>query len=662
MITASTAITNMISAPVRSLIAEVELYKGSTLVKTFKHDDKLVKVTVERAVEENKFFGVGICQHAIVNILDREREIDFITTEYSMKIKMGIEGELIYPFPTFYITQTRRDENTNALSIYGYDLIKKASTEKIGSHVSITASQTVRGFADSCAAGLNSSIVVQGVKTGETCFHTRLSTGVNFEGSEALREGLNDIAEVTQTIYFVNSEDKIVFKRLQKDTAEDLLIDKSKYFTLETKANKRLGKIHHTTVLGDNVYATAAVTGTTQFVRDNGIWTNVTNLGTLLQNAINAYGGISIGQFDCYWRGNFLLEIGDRIGLVTKDNDTIYSYLLDDVIEYDGTYSQRTKWAYNDDTNEEEGGNPATLGEIISQTYAKVDKAAGQIELVAKKTDELEDKVSSIVLDADGINSTVQRIEKNIDDIEGEMNTFESQIEQTADALNLKVSKNEIISAINLSPESIDISSDKINLTGYVTFNDLKNKGSTVINGSNITTGTISADRINMTGAIGWSDLDSFVQGEIEAGGSSGAVPSYIKSTYIDSVEIRSPAIKGNEIKVYNTFQTVNNSGLTTGYMGAARGMDAAGNTTYGVAMSNEWSSDSYNVGEQYVIVTNAGVRMQSGDNDIVVTPDSINLTAHSGSIHLSTPGGGKVYYNGIEVGGVSGSVVPVWG
>lgn len=60
-----------------------------------------------------------------------------------------------------------------------------------------------------------------------------------------------------------------------------------------------------------------------------------------------------------------------------------------------------------------------------------------------------------------------------------------------------KVDKGEVISSINLSTESATIQANKVNLNGYVTVTDLSTSGSTTINGSNITTGTISADRVS---------------------------------------------------------------------------------------------------------------------------------------------------------------------
>lgn len=63
----------------------------------------------------------------------------------------------------------------------------------------------------------------------------------------------------------------------------------------------------------------------------------------------------------------------------------------------------------------------------------------------------------------------------------------------------LKVNSNEVVSAINLSPEKIKISSAKLDVDAIATFTNSKLAvaGSTVINGANITTGSINCDRLN---------------------------------------------------------------------------------------------------------------------------------------------------------------------
>ena len=56
-----------------------------------------------------------------------------------------------------------------------------------------------------------------------------------------------------------------------------------------------------------------------------------------------------------------------------------------------------------------------------------------------------------------------------------------------------KVGNNEVISKINQSSEQVSINANKVNLTGYVTFNNLSTSGQTNINGDNLTTGVIKS-------------------------------------------------------------------------------------------------------------------------------------------------------------------------
>ena len=115
MLSASTNIVNMIDSPVRKITARVEVYNASALVDTFTYSDKLISVSIERVCEEGKFFGFGICQKLNVKILDSNREVDYLTTQHSIKIAFGTGSEYVYTTPTFYITQSRRDETRMSL-------------------------------------------------------------------------------------------------------------------------------------------------------------------------------------------------------------------------------------------------------------------------------------------------------------------------------------------------------------------------------------------------------------------------------------------------------------------------------------------------------------------------------------------------------------------
>ena len=95
-----------------------------------------------------------------------------------------------------------------------------------------------------------------------------------------------------------------------------------------------------------------------------------------------------------------------------------------------------------------------------------------------------------------------------------------------------------------------------------------------------------------------------------------------ISYTNIGKAEIESPLIKGEEMQVHGSFQCldeVDGEEVVTGYMGAAHGEDSDGNPTFGVALARNYSSAS-GLGTNYVIVTDGGVRMQCGSNNITVT------------------------------------------
>lgn len=386
------------------LIEEKKVFASTDLLKSF---------TLDRLTEEGKFFGVGICQHLIVKLIDTERSIE-VTTDNQLGINYNIDGQVVKYHPNrFYITQSRRNEATNELTIYAYDLIFDASKHTFA-ELGLIAPYTIRDVAIACANYLGATgLLIERVGENETCFDTSYDRGANFGGEENLREVLNDIAEATQTIYFINHENYLVFKRLDQNAEPDLTITKEDYIKLDTKDGRRLSAVCHATELGDNVSASIDATGTTQYVRENAFWNMREDIATIVENALAAVGGLSIRQFNCSWRGNPLLEIGDKVALVTKDNDTVITYLLDDTIEYTGAYKQQSQWEYTD-TGEDES-NPSSLGEVLNITYAKVNKIDREIDLVASKTELNSSSIAKINLTTNDIQATVEEVKKGTD-------------------------------------------------------------------------------------------------------------------------------------------------------------------------------------------------------------------------------------------------------
>ena len=161
--------------------------------------------------------------------------------------------------------------------------------------------------------------------------------------------------------------------------------------------------------------------GTIQYIRDNPLWEMRDDIAALVENALSAVGGFTINQFECEWRGNYLLEIGDKIALITKDNETVYSYLLNDNIEYNGAYKQKSRWEYTNEESET-ADNPTTLGEALKQTYAKVDKINKNISIVASDVSSNKKDIASIFANTESITAIVSSLEQATNTALGSVN------------------------------------------------------------------------------------------------------------------------------------------------------------------------------------------------------------------------------------------------
>lgn len=426
-----------VNSPVRRMYVKVELFNGSTLTHTFTKTDRLINFSVERIGEDSKFFGFGICQRLNIHLIDMDRELD-ITTANSMKVYFGTgDGNYVCPYPTFYVSRVNRDENTNELSVTAYDRLYDAATPTVKEIVMTadgTETFTLRQYANAAAALLDSPVYTIG---DDTAFDVSYSTA-NYNGDEPLREALDDIAEVTQTIYYMDCRDRLMFRVLDRDGAVDTTITKDNYFTLDSGDNRRLTAICHATELGDNIEASLNITGTTQYVRNNAFWEMDKHTGENLDRAMDLVGGMTINQFECSWRGNYLLEIGDKLALVTKDNEIVVSYLLDDVITYDGSLKETTRWKYSKSENET-ATNPTTIGDALNTTFARVDKVKQEVELHAERSNTLESDVAYLKLTTESITAGVENAQEAVDELTGEITKLNNKVNATMSAEDVKI-------------------------------------------------------------------------------------------------------------------------------------------------------------------------------------------------------------------------------
>lgn len=386
---------------VRRVKAKALHYSDGALAHTFTENNRIKSIEIQRVGEDSKFFGFGISHRLNIKLIDVNRELSFTTSDYFIP-SIGLQEYT--QFPHMYITETNRDENTNELSITAYDLLDESKKHTF-SELTLTKPYTIADVVNAVATLLGVSANIPSLDV----FNISYADGANFEGTESLYEVLTAAAEATQTIFYMNGSNTLVFKRLDVSGNPALTISREDYITLDSGDNRRLQTICSATELGDNVSASTTQIGTTQYVRDNPFWDLRDDIDTLVNNALSAVGNMTINQFSCEWRGNPLLEPGDKIALETKDNQTVVSYLLNDTLTFEGSLHQKSEWNYED--SEEDESNPSDLGEVLKQTYARVDKANKQVNILVSQVEANKSNISSLQLNTESISATVESLE-----------------------------------------------------------------------------------------------------------------------------------------------------------------------------------------------------------------------------------------------------------
>lgn len=441
MITVNSIYEEMFNSASRHFVGRVEHLEGSTLLNIFEHDGALIDFTIDKTSDNTKFFGYGISQILTVNLRDKERAINVEKGQY-LQAAFGIGTDYVYNCTMFIVDEVIRNESNNQLTIKALDPIYTASGHLV-KELDLPDNFTLQTFALACGTVLG--MPVNFINIPDYLLNVQYNkSNINFDGEETIREALDDLAEMFGAIYYFCNNWNITFKRLDIEGEPVLTIDKSKYFELSAKPVVTITNIASITELGDNVATESEAPGETQYLRENAFLVLRENVHILLNNLLYAVQGMTIGQVTCKHRGDFRLEIGDKIAFEAKDGTIFNSYLLTDSITYNGGVVGNTVWEYAANVNETET-NPTSLGEALKMTYAKVDKANQEITLLAKRIDEsdvgqLTEEVASLKLTTDSITAEVARVESTTSDaIESLSNEVSAAI--TADEVTFLISQ-----------------------------------------------------------------------------------------------------------------------------------------------------------------------------------------------------------------------------
>ena len=219
----------------------------------------------------------------------------------------------------------------------------------------------------------------------------------------------------------------------------------------------------------------------------------------------------------CTCVGNPCLELGEAIRFNTT-REVVETYLLQrtltgvqskrDSISAQGTQTHSAKVNSIRDTIEsverrtgklERNADhlQSTYEDLEKQTNSKFEQTADAITAEVTRAQGAEDSLGS------RITQTADAIQTEVINRQNADNEMSTQISQTAHSISISASGSGNTAGITIALYDENgnlIDTEKtanITITGFVSFLDLANAGSTTINGANITTGYINCDRLN---------------------------------------------------------------------------------------------------------------------------------------------------------------------
>lgn len=276
---------------------------------------------------------------------------------------------------------------------------------------------------------------------------------------------------------------------------------------------------------------------------------NDSELREIAKNIYSKITYIIYRPFDAVCVGNPCFEVGDPVRLSTQ-YELVESYILERTLKGIqapmDTYRSNGTEVYSEQVNSvnksiiQLKGKTNELTRTVDETRSelrdtadgldsKIVQTAGEIRAEVNKADEAlsaritlnadsitsevsrakgaENELSSKITQtateiraevkntADGLSSTISQTASEIrSEVKNTTDSLSSRITQNANEIDLRVTKSGVISAINLTPETVTIQAQKIDLVGLVNADELVSKFATIV--------TLNATKANLEDLI----------------------------------------------------------------------------------------------------------------------------------------------------------------
>lgn len=398
---------------------------------------------------------------------------------------------------SFKVAEIKKTKNKATITAYDkvYDLEANADLWL----ASLTFPMTLKELTDSMATKLNMKILLP-----EDTFSSFVVNQNFITNNVSYRQILSYIGQLTNRYFKWDGSGMLQGMRYTESTT---VIDNTKYIslTMEENAIDPIDRLQIQSTHDDIGYV--AGTGTnTYIITENPLVfsaSKATATATLATNLLDGLKNITYTPMKFSTFKDYGIDVG---AILTINGKTCY--VMKKTIKASGCEfecvgnkrreTQKTEQhsaitALNNKTNE--------LVRTVDETKSTITSIQGSITNIEDEQGNITSQMATITTEqseikqtAQGLTSTVSSIQTSLQNLDGEVETLSSTVstvQQTATGLTSTVTQQgETISQIRQDLDKIDIS-------GYVTFTDLKTSGSTTINGSNITTGYISANRIS---------------------------------------------------------------------------------------------------------------------------------------------------------------------
>ena len=421
---------------------------------------------------------------------------NLINKQFTWQCQMN--GDIAYKtMGLFTVADIKKNKNKATLTAYDNVYALEASADQW--LASLTFPMSLLDMVGSMAEKINSGIGMSNSAPSNFIVNQNFITS-----NVSYRQILGFIGQLTNQFFVATTTGAI---RGRKYTAKQTVIDNSKYISLTMDENPidPIDRIQIQSTHDDIGYVAGTGTNTYIITENPLVFSAQKENDTALLTArlLAELDNITYTPMKFNTLNDYGVDVGDILTINGKTCYVMKKTVKASGCEFECVGNKRRETqkteqnsaitALNNKTNE--------LVRTVDETKSTITSIQGSITNIQDEQGNITSQMATITTEqseikqtAQGLTSTVSSIQTSLQNLDGEVETLSSTVstvQQTATGLTSTVTQQgETISEIRQDLDKIDIS-------GYVTFTDLKTSGSTTINGSNITTGYISADRIS---------------------------------------------------------------------------------------------------------------------------------------------------------------------